>query len=728
MAVTSGFFNSINHDRLYDAEQLSSIFDGVILDGVYENIGDAFNVTSSGDGNTVLIGTGRAWFNHTWILNDSKYAVTLDPSVEAFSRIDAIVIDIDKRTEQRTNSIKVLKGVYANSPSKPSMIHEKLHDQYPIAYINIDKGSTSVDNSKITRAVGTSECPIVTGVLEVINDDAYWQQLNSNFMTWWDGIKESLSESDVANIIVRLTDLENKVNGLSGDKPTLKSVTPLLLSTTYTGEQNNFRTLASSIVRTYFTNFGTMVHLALNVPRPDVYGTGDYSTDASDDKGDVVILLSSDGIELDRKVIRKTEINKFTHTTYGTSTTKSYSGIIRVRETGNPFAVVIGAMDSITYPTTTNTSSGSHAVTTLKDFTFAYWVITVGADNIINLTKNRYYTYSTDGGFSTGDATSFTSDGDSVCVSSTLSYDENGFVGAVQFFPLTHLMFSSMYYDGMAYGFQMSDDLVMLNEIKHSSDDSGGVPSAMHDYNTAVYNKNTKSYRFNMFSVGYPTAQDRGYVCNFHNKTMSSADNHGFGKFANYKSDVIFSHSPDFKILTNAIIECDDINKPTVIKNDILLSGKTLTLGDTIKDIDNSVLQFDGHTIKKYPFGSWKSTEVEASYGDFAIIFDDRIIITYDVGQTDGHNNIVSVSIGEIFGKSAAMYGISPFRYGSDDDDQFDMYNNFLYERNYYRGDGYYLIKNVYRGYSWKHFSHIINTGSRYNNTITNVFRIDLEE
>ena len=34
MAVTSGFFNSVNHDRLYDAEQLSSIFDGIIIDGV----------------------------------------------------------------------------------------------------------------------------------------------------------------------------------------------------------------------------------------------------------------------------------------------------------------------------------------------------------------------------------------------------------------------------------------------------------------------------------------------------------------------------------------------------------------------------------------------------------------------------------------------------------------------------------------------------------------------
>ena len=67
MTITSGFFNSVNHDRLYDAEQVSSIFDGIIKDGVYESIGDAFMVTPNSDLNdSIIVGTGRAWFDHTW--------------------------------------------------------------------------------------------------------------------------------------------------------------------------------------------------------------------------------------------------------------------------------------------------------------------------------------------------------------------------------------------------------------------------------------------------------------------------------------------------------------------------------------------------------------------------------------------------------------------------------------------------------------------------------------
>ena len=47
MALTSGFYNSINGDRTYNAEQMSSIFDGIINDGVFASIGKVFQVKVS---------------------------------------------------------------------------------------------------------------------------------------------------------------------------------------------------------------------------------------------------------------------------------------------------------------------------------------------------------------------------------------------------------------------------------------------------------------------------------------------------------------------------------------------------------------------------------------------------------------------------------------------------------------------------------------------------------
>ena len=40
MSVTYGFYNSIKGDRKYNALEMSSIFDGIIVDGVYMSIGD----------------------------------------------------------------------------------------------------------------------------------------------------------------------------------------------------------------------------------------------------------------------------------------------------------------------------------------------------------------------------------------------------------------------------------------------------------------------------------------------------------------------------------------------------------------------------------------------------------------------------------------------------------------------------------------------------------------
>lgn len=209
MTVSSGFFNSINHDRLYDAEQVSSIFDGIIEDGVYESIGEAFMVSSYAEGNdTVIVGTGRAWFDHTWTLNDAQFSITLSPPNTLLGRIDTIVIDVDRRDSTRANSIKCIEGEYSDSPVAPTLLNEELHKQYPIANITINAGvSAPISNSRIEYLVGTEKCPLVTGPLEALNITNYFQQMESEFEIWFEGVKDILDE----NVAM---DLQNQINEL----------------------------------------------------------------------------------------------------------------------------------------------------------------------------------------------------------------------------------------------------------------------------------------------------------------------------------------------------------------------------------------------------------------------------------------------------------------------------------------------------------------------------------
>lgn len=184
--ISSGFFDSLNRDRKYNAIQFGSIFDGIIIDGIFMSVGNCFRVTA-GEGMTVVVAPGRAWFKHTWILNDSQYPITLDQSELILNRIDAIVIDVNINQDVRKNTIKVLKGTpAANNPARPALINEYRHQQYPLAYISVRANVIEIRTADITSMVGTSESPYVTGPLQTVNIDALLDQWQDQYLEFYE--------------------------------------------------------------------------------------------------------------------------------------------------------------------------------------------------------------------------------------------------------------------------------------------------------------------------------------------------------------------------------------------------------------------------------------------------------------------------------------------------------------------------------------------------------------
>lgn len=173
--VTSGFYDSDNHDRKYNSRQFGSIFDGVIRDGIFMSIGTCFRVIP-GEGMMVIVGIGRAWFNHTWLLNDAPLPMTMPQSELLLDRIDAIVLDFDANPEVRDNDIKIIKGTPSKTPQRPTLINNPNRHQYPIAYISIKAGVTEIRLADITSTVGASSTPYVSGILEAASIEALTDQ------------------------------------------------------------------------------------------------------------------------------------------------------------------------------------------------------------------------------------------------------------------------------------------------------------------------------------------------------------------------------------------------------------------------------------------------------------------------------------------------------------------------------------------------------------------------
>ena len=194
--VTSGFYDSLNHDRRYSSIQFGSIFDGVIQDGVFQHVGSRLMV-SQNSGMMISVGTGRAWFNHTWTYNDSILPLTVPQSEVILDRIDAVVLEVDAREEGRINTIKIVKGTPTSKNAKPpAMLKEKNRWQYPLAYIKVAAGVTSIRTADITNKVGTSDCPFVTAPLDKMSIDDLVKQWADQWRVFYENETADMNKTN----------------------------------------------------------------------------------------------------------------------------------------------------------------------------------------------------------------------------------------------------------------------------------------------------------------------------------------------------------------------------------------------------------------------------------------------------------------------------------------------------------------------------------------------------
>ena len=204
MAITYGFFNAIKqedgtYDRVYNSDQISEMFEGLVTDGVYESVGEAMIVKAT-SGMTVQVGTGRIVMSDgKWLRNDARYNITLAGAHLTLNRWSAIVVQENKT--DRTITIMEKAGTPATNPTKPSATNTAAIEEKILAYVYVGKGVTEIGQMNITdvRADNTV-CGWVTGVVKQVDtselflqyQDAYEKQL-ATMQTWETAQKTAFS-------------------------------------------------------------------------------------------------------------------------------------------------------------------------------------------------------------------------------------------------------------------------------------------------------------------------------------------------------------------------------------------------------------------------------------------------------------------------------------------------------------------------------------------------------
>lgn len=175
-----GFYDSNNNgDRVYNADDMSRIFDGIILDGVYQYVEDGMAITPENDENGfgINIASGRAWFNHTWTYNDSPLFLRIDPNNSGNPRDDFVALVIDRRPSARRNFFTICKG----APNYTGPMIEGQVFVYFFAKVRVSNGVTVLQQTDITPYLGSHDfdyngesypgAPWVTGPLDTISID-----------------------------------------------------------------------------------------------------------------------------------------------------------------------------------------------------------------------------------------------------------------------------------------------------------------------------------------------------------------------------------------------------------------------------------------------------------------------------------------------------------------------------------------------------------------------------
>lgn len=220
MAFTYGFYNSLNGDRRYKAEDFGTLVGSLITDGVFENVGSKLFVTA-GTGMDINVGTGKAWFNNTWSVNDSVMVLTVPQSDITRPRYDTVVLEVNTDINVRENKIKIVSGSPQTTPTKPVLVNtDKIH-QHPLAHILVPAAATSITASNITIVVGQTACPFCTGILQATDITGLYNQWQADFNTWFQNLKNQLTSNVVTNLQAqidavkdRTTVTENKITTL----------------------------------------------------------------------------------------------------------------------------------------------------------------------------------------------------------------------------------------------------------------------------------------------------------------------------------------------------------------------------------------------------------------------------------------------------------------------------------------------------------------------------------
>ena len=171
------FYNSENHDRVYDASSFEYLLKKFFTSGVFT--GDC-QVTADGEGMTVTLGGGYSNCDGKVRFFAQAQNLALANAHATYDRIDTVVIE--RNDTDRDITAKVVTGVYSAEPTPTPPVRGNGIFQLVCAEIYVAAGAVRITQSDITdKRPDTSVCGYVVAAVQTPDFTELYAQFSAEF-------------------------------------------------------------------------------------------------------------------------------------------------------------------------------------------------------------------------------------------------------------------------------------------------------------------------------------------------------------------------------------------------------------------------------------------------------------------------------------------------------------------------------------------------------------------
>ena len=173
----SSFFNSVNGDRKYSAEDWADYFSAIIGNGVFPEPSTGLQVEKY-SGMRIRVQSGKAWLNGYFYTATSPVYLSLSAATGSLDRIDRVVLRWDRANREIKAAVKT--GVPASTPVGADLQRDANIYEICLAEVYVTAGVTKIDQANITdKRLDSSICGLVACLVEQLDTTAFNAQLEA---------------------------------------------------------------------------------------------------------------------------------------------------------------------------------------------------------------------------------------------------------------------------------------------------------------------------------------------------------------------------------------------------------------------------------------------------------------------------------------------------------------------------------------------------------------------